>query len=99
MTSADFCAVVATPCDVGSSAERLRRPPRVMRTCLHAYACRIYARTFRADFGLQRYWPPYPVRAPHAVPVRQASVLPWASFPRSPRDAAVALRLDLPSAG
>src|ERR1700694_2231827 len=33
-----------------------------------------------------------------AVPVRQASVLPWASFPRTPRDVAVALRLDLPSA-
>ncbi len=39
------------------------------------------------------------MRAPHAFPFRQASVLPWASFPRPPRDAAVALRLDLPSAG
>jgi len=37
--------------------------------------------------------------ASYAIPVRRASALPWASFPRSPHDAAAALRLTLPLAG
>jgi hypothetical protein len=52
MTSADFYERIATPFGAVSSRERVRRSPRVMRTCFHAYACRIYARTFRTDFGL-----------------------------------------------
>jgi hypothetical protein len=31
---------------------QINRPPRVMRTCLHAYARRIYFHTFRTGIGL-----------------------------------------------
>ena len=47
---------------------------------LPAYACRIYVAAFRASIGLWRLWPPHPAAPPHPLPVRQASILPRASF-------------------
>src|SRR5271157_1911669 len=44
------------------------RSPRVLRTHLHAYACRIYVTAFRARTGLCIYWPAHP-----AVPPLSAS--------------------------
>ena len=40
------------------------RSPRVLRTHLHAYVRRMYVASFRASFGLQRYWPSYPNAPP-----------------------------------
>ena len=51
MPSADFCPPIPPPYGVGSSWQA-DRPPRVMRSHLHAYARRIYARAFRAAIGL-----------------------------------------------
>src|SRR5580704_1028059 len=40
------------------------RSPRVLRTHLHAYLCRIYAATFRASTGLCIHWPAHPAASP-----------------------------------
>ena len=48
LTSGD---AIPTPFDVGST-RHTARSPRVLRTHLHAYACRIYAAAFRASIGL-----------------------------------------------
>ena len=63
MASADFSCRFPPPHDNGSSKHDMR-PPRVMHTCLHAYTCRIYDRTFRVSMGLWRYMPPHPARSP-----------------------------------
>jgi hypothetical protein len=57
----------------GGSSPRLSTPvaqwqtarsPRVLRTHLLAYACRIYVAAFRARIGLCIYWPAYPAAPP-----------------------------------
>jgi hypothetical protein len=40
------------------------RPPRVLRTHFHAYACRIYVTAFRASTGLCENWPAHPAVKP-----------------------------------
>ena len=40
------------------------RSPRVLRTPLPAYACRIYVAVFRARIGLHRDWPAHPTAPP-----------------------------------
>jgi hypothetical protein len=40
------------------------RSPRVLRTHLHAYLCRIYAATLRASTGLCIDWPAHPAASP-----------------------------------
>ncbi len=40
------------------------RSPRVLRTHLLAYLCRIYVATFRASTGLRIYWPAHPAAPP-----------------------------------
>jgi len=40
------------------------RSPRVLRTHLPAYACRIYVAAFHARTGLCIYWPAYPAAPP-----------------------------------
>ena len=50
MPSADFCMRIPTPLDVGSTRHACRSP-RVLRTHLHAYACRIYVVAFRTSMG------------------------------------------------
>jgi hypothetical protein len=47
---------------------------------LPAYACRIYVTAFRASIGLWQFWLPCPAAPPNPLPVRQASILPRASF-------------------
>ena len=47
---------------------------------LPAYACRIYVAASRASIGLWRLLPPDPAVPPDPLPVRQASILPRASF-------------------
>ncbi|RQT04058.1 hypothetical protein DF035_10930 [Burkholderia contaminans] len=57
-----------------------------MRTHLHAYACRIYAPSFRASFGLWPSWLPYPDASPHIrfLFVRPALCLRLPSDSQSP---------------
>ena len=43
------------------------RSPRVLRTHLHAYACRIYAASFRASIGLRPSLPSYPDAPPRSA--------------------------------
>src|SRR5580704_2725251 len=63
MASADFWRSIPTPCDV-SSTRQTARSPRVLRTHLHAYACRIYVIAFRASIGLRLCLPPHPTTPP-----------------------------------
>jgi len=63
MASADFWQPIPTPLDAGSTWQ-IARSPRVLRTYLHAYACRIYVTPFRASFGLCRYLPAHPSATP-----------------------------------
>lgn len=60
LTSGDSSRRLSTPVAQGQTA----RPPRVLRTHLHAYLCRIYAAVFRASIGLCIYWPAHPTASP-----------------------------------
>ncbi len=53
MAPADFWPRIPSPLDAGSPLGHTTRSPQVLRTHLHAYACRIYAAPFRARFGLR----------------------------------------------
>ena len=64
LTSGDPSQRLTTPVAQRQTA----RSPRVLRTHLHAYACRIYVTAFRASTGLCVYWPAHP-----AVPPLSAS--------------------------
>ena len=66
MASADFWRCIATPLDVVST-RHIARSPRVLRTYLHAYACRIYVAAFCASIGLCRYWPAHPAAPPRSA--------------------------------
>jgi hypothetical protein len=66
--SADFCHGIRAPLNALSHSRRYGRSPRVLRTHLHAYACRIYVTAFRASTGLCVYGPAHP-----AVPPLSAS--------------------------
>ena len=63
MASADFCHGIRAPLDALSQRQH-GRSPRVLRTHLHAYACRIYVTAFRASIGLCIYWPAHPAMPP-----------------------------------
>jgi hypothetical protein len=60
LTSGDSSQRLSTPVAQGQTA----RPPRVLRTHLHAYACRIYVTAFRASTGLCVYVPAHPTVPP-----------------------------------
>ena len=64
LTSGDSSPRLSTPVAQGQTA----RPPRVLRTHFHAYACRIYVTAFRASTGLCEDSPAHP-----AVPPLSAS--------------------------
>src|SRR5204863_7106405 len=76
------------------------RPPRVMRSHLHAYARRIYATSFP-----YRYWTlnlfafSSSLHASYAISVRRASVLPAASFRFHLAMDTLAVRLTVPPVG
>ena len=61
MASADFCMRIPTPLDVGSTRHTCRSP-RVLRTHLHAYACRIYVVAFRTSMGFDDFGHLTPLR-------------------------------------
>ena len=85
MASADFWCPIATPPDGASSRQGIRSP-RVLRTHLHAYACRIYSAASRARIGLHRNSPAYPAALPHIrfLFVRPALCLQLPSDSQSP---------------
>jgi hypothetical protein len=60
LTSGGSSPRFSTPVAQGQTA----RSPRVLRTHLLAYACRIYVAAFRARTGLCIYWPAYPAAPP-----------------------------------
>ncbi len=62
------------------------RSPRVLRTHLHAYACRIYSASFCASIGLCRNSPAHPNASPHIrfLFVRPALCLGLPSDSQSP---------------
>src|ERR1019366_6522945 len=64
LTSGDSSPRLSAPV----AQEQTARPPRVLRTHLHAYACRIYVTALRASTGLCVYAPAHP-----AVPPLSAS--------------------------
>src|SRR5215211_3280982 len=71
-----------------------------MRTLFPTYACQIYVRELRASFGLRIFLPSHPSRlASYPLPVRQASVLPRASFRFHLTADTLALQLAVPLAG
>jgi hypothetical protein len=63
MASADFWRSISAPFDADSTRQ-IARSPRVLRTHLHAYACRIYAVPFRTSIGLCISWPAHPGASP-----------------------------------
>ena len=76
------------------------RSPRVLRTHLLAYACRIYVTVFRASIGLCMYWRLLtPLRRLYPLPVRRASLLPTASSRFHLAMDTLAVQLTLPPAG
>ena len=88
MASADFWRCIPTPLDVGST-RHTARSPRVLRTHLHAYACRIYVAAFHASIGLYRYWPAHPATPPRSASCSSGQrfafgFLPIRSRPRHP---------------
>ena len=99
MPSADFCRPFPAPRDAGSTGQ-VSRPPRVMRTHLHAYARRIYVQAFRARYRALKIIASSPgLDASYAVSVRQASALPAASFRLHLAMDALAVRLTVPPVG
>jgi hypothetical protein len=64
MASADFCHRIRAPLDALSHSRQHGRSPRVWRTHLPAYACRIYVAAFRARTGLCISWPAHPTAPP-----------------------------------
>ena len=64
MASADFCHGIRAPRGALSHLRQHGRSPRVLRTHLPAYACRIYVTVFRASTGLCVYLPAHPTVLP-----------------------------------
>lgn len=79
---------------------QIDRPPRVMHTHLHAYARRIYGRAFPYRYRtLKIYAFSSSTAASYAIPVRQASALPSASFRSHLTMGTLAVRLTVPPVG
>jgi hypothetical protein len=62
------------------------RSPRVLRTHLHAYLCRIYAATFRASTGLCIYWPAHPAASPLSAGCSSEQRFAYGFLRMPPRD-------------
>ncbi len=99
MPSADFCNVFPPPLSDGSSWQSCR-PPRVMRSHLHAYARRIYATSFPYRYRtLSLLALSSSLHASYAISVRRASALPAASFRFHLAMDTLAVRLTIPPVG
>src|SRR5262249_14772513 len=64
MPSADFCNFFPSLLN-DSSSKQSCRPPRVLRSHLHAYANRIYKQALLTGIGLRRQSHPHPACLPH----------------------------------
>src|SRR6266851_5262331 len=99
MPSADFCNFFPPPLSDGSSWQSCR-PPRVMRSHLHAYARRIYATSFPYRYRtLSLLALSSSLHASYAISVRRASALPAASFRFHLAMDTLAVRLTIPPVG
>ena len=96
MPSADFCTSIPTPRSLSSSLERTRRPPRVMRSHLHAYARRIYFHGSVQVLDFRLIGSLIPHGCLYAVPVRRAGILLTASFGFHLTVDTLAVRLTVP---
>jgi hypothetical protein len=85
MASADFWRSFPTPRDAGSTWQTTRSP-RVWRTHLPAYACRIYVAAFRARIGLCIYWPAYPAAPPLSASCSSGQRFAYSFLQIPPRD-------------
>ena len=95
LTSGNSSRRLATPLAQGQTA----RPPRVLRTHLHAYACRIYVTAFLASTGHCRYWPVHPAEPPLSARYSSGRRFTCGFLWVPPRDGHLAVRLTLPVAG
>jgi len=86
MASADFCHGIRTPLDALSHQRQHGRSPRVLRTHLHAYACRIYVTAFRASIGLCVYWPAHPTVPPLSASCSSSQRFAYSFLQIPPRD-------------
>ena len=79
--SADFCQLIPAPLGVGSLTAS-RQTSRGKAVTFTPYTCCIYMSAFRITLGFRLYGPlARAIHASYTVPVRQARVLPSASFP------------------
>jgi len=62
------------------------RSPRVSRTHLSAYTCRIYVAAFRARTGLYRYVPAHPAAPPLSASCSSGQRFAFGFLPIPPRD-------------
>jgi hypothetical protein len=86
MASADFCHRIKAPLDALSHSRHHGRSPRVLRTHLHAYACRIYVTAFRASTGLCIYSPAHPAVPPLSASCSSAQRFAYSFLQIPPRD-------------
>ncbi len=82
LTSGDSSPRLSTPVAQGQTA----RPPRVLRTHLRAYACRIYVTALRASTGLCVYWPAYPAMPPLSAGCSSGQRFAYSFLQIPPRD-------------
>ena len=80
LTSDDPSRHLSTPVAQG------RRSPRVLRTHLPAYACRIYVTAFRARTGLCIYWPAHPTAPPLSASCSSGQRFAFSFLQIPPRD-------------
>ena len=85
MASADFCHGIRAPLDALSHRQH-GRSPRVLRTHLHAYTCRIYVTAFRARIGLYRDWPAHPAVPPLSASCSSGQRFAYSFLQIPPRD-------------
>ena len=77
MASADFCHGIRTPLDALSHQRQHGRSPRVLRTHLHVYACRIYVTV---------YWPAHPTVPPLSASCSSSQRFAYSFLQIPPRD-------------
>ncbi len=82
LTSGDSSQHLSMPVALRQTA----RSPRVLRTHLHAYACRIYVAAFRASTGLCIYWPAHPAAPPLSASCSSGQRFAYSFLQIPPRD-------------
>jgi hypothetical protein len=99
MTSADSSPSIPPPLGVGSQWQTTRSP-RVMRTCLHTYACRIYAHDLPYRYMTLEIVDPSSVMGRLICDFCSSGQCFASDFlPTQPHDYAVAVRLTVPPVG